>query len=114
MIRYLKKITKWFVGTQNMAWLYLFKSNVKNYNRDFILYYKYSTVFSINSFQNIEAKIIIDYHALEKGMLHANMKPGFAAERIHRLHIYLSDPAIKLAVNTNTQILVAYQVMCKY
>src|SRR5690606_23262552 len=38
----------------------------------------------------------------------------FAAERIHRLHIYLSDPAIKLAVNTNTQILVAYQVMCKY
>lgn len=109
----MKKILQKIIGKNqylNLAQLNLMRSN---YYRDFILYRKYSTVLGLNSFENKEAAIILDYHSIEKGFLFNEMKPSFAKQKVTRLHRLLHDPQIQEKAN-QSQIKVAYQVMCRY
>src|SRR5690606_12852245 len=62
-----------------------------NFIKDFKLYRRYSTAFGIKDLKNKEAEFIIQYHRLEKGMLHENMKQAFARESILVLHQLMSD-----------------------
>lgn len=84
-----------------------------NYFHDLKLYYLHSNVFRIDSFEKIEAKIILDYHSIEKGLLFKKMKPRFAEVRIKNLHTNLNKDIVKSNINLS-QINVAYQIMCEY
>lgn len=109
MKKSLKKTLSSLVGQRRLI---LFTA-VRNFYVDFKLFCKYSTVFKLDSLNKMEAKIILDYHSLEKGMLFTEMKPSFAKIRVQRLHNLLSDANIADKVN-RSQIKVAYQVMCQY
>src|SRR5690606_37920686 len=65
------------------------------------------------SAENIEARIILDYHSLEKGFLFADFKPGFAKEKVKRLHQNL-DAIFRTEMRESSQVVVACQVMCEY
>jgi nitroreductase len=52
---------------------------------DFLKYVKYSGVFKKNSINKIEASIILDYHSLEKGMLHKEIRFKFGKLKIVNL-----------------------------
>lgn len=84
-----------------------------NYFQDLQLFYRHSKVFKIDSFEKIEASIILDYHSIEKGLLFIDMKPRFAEYRIKNLHLNLKKDIIKSSINLS-QIKVAYQIMCEY
>ena len=84
-----------------------------NYFIDCKLYSRDSTVFRTDNYSKIEAKIILDYHSVEKGLLYRSPKDRFAKDRILSLHRYLSEDII-VAKRGNTQIEVAYKIMCQY
>src|SRR5690554_3398067 len=106
MRKFLRKIYKTKV--------YKFYILIKNYIRDFKLYVRYSNVFNeINEINKKEAKIILHYHAIEKGFLHNKLRLGFGKERIQFLHKYLNDSVVLQNID-RSQIKVAYMVMCKY
>lgn len=84
----------------------------RNFYEDFTLYSKHSSLLKLNDVKQIEARIIMDYHGLEKGMLHEKMKAGFAKDRVERLHKFLKR--IEDLRPHNSQVSVAYEVMCKY
>lgn len=84
-----------------------------NYFQDLKLFYIHSNAFKIDSLEKIEAVIILDYHAIEKGLLFKNMKPGFAEYRIKNLHKNLNKDVVKSNIALS-QINVAFQIMCEY
>ena len=85
-----------------------------NYWKDFFLYVRFSNVFwEKESLEKIEAKIILHYHAIEKGFLHEKLKLGFGRERILKLHTYLALDLIR-DNRDRSQIFAAYQIICKY
>jgi len=84
-----------------------------NFIKDFKLYRRYSTAFGIKDLKNKEAEFIIQYHRLEKGMLHENMKQAFARESILVLHQLMSDDDVIKSI-ARSQIKVGFQVMCRY
>jgi len=90
-----------------------FRIMVLNFFKDFQLYYRHSNVFKVNNLNKVEAKLILDYHSLEKGMLFKEMKLGFGRDRVERIHTYLKDPHVINSLD-RSQIIVAFQVMCKY
>lgn len=94
---------------RNRNFLYL----ITNTYTDFKLYYRYSTLFKLDSLKKVEALLILDYHSLEKGMLYQNMKPRFAQNRIERIHNYLESKNLLQNLD-RTQIEVTLQVICKY
>lgn len=85
---------------------------VVNFIIDLVKYYKHSNVFSNNSFQKIEASIILDYHGLEKGFLNKNIKPRFAQERVKSLISNLKK--IEKENVSSNQIDVARSILKKY
>lgn len=105
MKKFLKKIKR--------SNLFKFRTIVLNFVEDFRLYLKHSNVFRVDNLNKKEAKLILDYHALEKGMLFQDMKAGFGKDRLIRLHQYLKDADVMKNIS-RTQIRVAFQVMCKY
>lgn len=109
----LKKIIKQIFGANNISFVINLKDLLLNYIIDFQLYYKYSNVFKVDNFNKKEAKIILYYHSVEKGLLYEKIRPRFAQERIKNLHIFLNDVTVIKKSNLS-QIRVAYQVMCEY
>jgi nitroreductase len=85
----------------------------KNYFADYRLYKRYSIVFGQKDIQNKEADLILNYHRIEKGMLFNNMKKGFARYTVTELHRILKDQHVLNNLN-RSQVIVGYQVMCKY
>ena len=100
------------INYKNSYWYKNFEL-ISNYIQDYFLFKKYSIVFSKKGIKNKEADLILHYHSLEKGMLHKQMKRGFASNRIKNLHIMLSDKEVISNIHRN-QIKTAYQIMCKY
>lgn len=86
---------------------------VLNYICDYMLYAKYSTVFSKETFTKKEAELILQYHGLEKGMLFDPMKPRFAINRINKIIQLLNDDEIKDRV-TLSQVFTGYMVAIEY
>lgn len=85
-----------------------------NYFQDAYNYFKYSSVFSKNTFYKKESDIIIAYHSIEKGFLYENIKPRFAKNKVEFIisaidHIVNFDKA-----KINGQVLVAINVLTKY
>ncbi|MEA9414114.1 nitroreductase family protein [Flavobacterium sp. PL02] len=109
----LKKIIKQIFGANSISFVINFKELLLNYIIDLQLYYKYSNVFKVDNFNKKEAKIILYYHSVEKGLLYQKIRPRFAQERIKNLHIFLNDATVIKKSNLS-QIRVAYQVMCEY
>src|SRR5690606_4273165 len=105
MKKFLKRIAK----SKAFKYWNLFQ----NYFEDFRLYLVHSNVFKIDNLNKKEAKLILDYHALEKGMLFQNMKAGFGKERVTRLHKLMTDEDVVSHLD-RSQIRIAFQVMCKY
>ncbi|WP_417620225.1 nitroreductase family protein [Oceanihabitans sediminis] len=84
-----------------------------NMLRDGRLFYKHSTVFKEDTFSKKESKIILLYHALEKGYLHEKVKYRFGIKRVQDLIVLLkSDQIVKC--NQRSQIASAYLSICKY
>jgi|SRR5690554_237102 len=86
---------------------------VTNTLADFKLYYRYSTLFRLDSIKKQEALLILDYHSIEKGMLYLDMKPRFAQNRVERIHKHLKSKRL-LQNLQRSQIEVTLQVMCNY
>ncbi|WP_441372925.1 nitroreductase family protein [Acinetobacter lwoffii] len=84
-----------------------------NYFSDFKKYWRYSTINTIDSLENKECELILNYHSIEKGMLFSPMKPRFAMARVVKLHKYLEDSEIVRNVE-RSQIGIAYKVMIEY
>ena len=85
---------------------------ISNYYSDAKLYYKYSSIYHIDSYDKIEAKIILYYHSIEKGLIHKNLKPRFAKDKVSLLHKHLSNPIIvenitKSQIQNTLKILIA-------
>lgn len=85
----------------------------RNFKEDARLFKKYSAAFNDVNFKNKEANLILHYHALEKGMLFDEVRPGFGEYRIKNLHTILYDPEI-IKNSSKSQVRVGYQVMCQY
>lgn len=93
-----------------------FKDYIKlilDYWVDFRLYKRYSTLFSVNCFENKEAILILNYHGIEKGLLHGKVKPRFAKDRIQAMHKLLKDEIIIRNIS-NSQIFIGYKVAIEY
>jgi nitroreductase len=86
---------------------------ISNFFEDYLLYKKYSIVFSKKDIKNKEADLILHYHSIEKGMLFTKMKSGFAKNRVENLHRMLDDSEVKANMNRD-QIKTAYRIMCEY
>lgn len=84
-----------------------------NYGSDLFKYLKYSTVNNVDSLENKECELILNYHSIEKGMLFSPMKPKFAMQRVINLHGYLNDFDI-MRNSSNSQIFIAYKVVIEY
>lgn len=87
----MKKIVREYLG-DNYILLAKYKSVVmnrvnlfKNYWIDLMLFYKHSNVFKVDTFEKIESKIILDYHGIEKGFLHKDIRGRFAKIRVESL-----------------------------
>jgi nitroreductase len=80
---------------------------------DTYFYCKHSNVFSVNTLNKLEAKIILDYHSIEKGLLFFQTKYGFGEDKIKRLNKLLNHEKV-IQNSQKSQINVAYSVMCEY
>jgi nitroreductase len=86
---------------------------IKNYFVDFKLYTKHSNLFNKDSFEKIEADIILKYHSLEKGFLFAKIKNKFGVNNVVVLNRLLNNELV-ISNKNLSQIKAAYKVMCKY
>ncbi len=57
----------------------------KSFREDYLLYKKYSSLFSVDSYEKIESEITLRYHSIEKGFLHKKIRPFFAKKRVVEL-----------------------------
>lgn len=120
----MKTLIKKIIGNNKDTSLYKYSSKLyKKYSPyftvftnmlyDLYFFCKHSNVFSANTLNKIEAKIILDYHSIEKGLLHKNLRLGFGKEKIIRLQKYLNNKKIQQHISAS-QIEVAYHIMCEY
>lgn len=99
---------------RNMRVLYKYlPSLMYNFYIDFILYYKHSNLFKKDTFNKIEASIILKYHSLEKGFLHSKMKNNFGRSNVESLIVLLKREDV-IANRNRTQIAAAYLAICTY
>jgi nitroreductase len=68
----------------------------------------------IDTFKKVEANIILNYHAIEKGFLHSKIRPQFGVFRIIELIKLLKSPYIVDQDIYKSQIQAAYLSLCKY
>ncbi|HIF9192361.1 TPA: nitroreductase family protein [Photobacterium damselae] len=108
-----KTLTK-IIGVNRTLFLGNFINLVLNYINDGVMFFRHSTVFNTNNLNQIECKIILDYHAIEKGFLFQKTKPRFAKNRIENLNKNLNLDNVSKAIKDRSQLLVATKVMCKY
>lgn len=102
---------------QLSSWIYKkyfpYINVVTNMFYDTYFYCKHSNVFSINTINKLEAKIILDYHSVEKGLLFSKTKFGFAEDKIIRLNKLLKNEKVILN-SQKSQISIAFSIMCEY
>jgi nitroreductase len=101
-----QKIAKTYRFLVNLRYL------VSNYFFDMKQYYKYSNVFKKDTFEKIEAHIILDYHAIEKGFLHNKIRPRFAIKKVKNLISNLE--IVESKYKHSSQTLISYKVLCDY
>jgi len=113
------KIRK-LVGEKNYLMIATYKINLVNYfillNNywvDFKLYVNYSNVFNMDSFEKVEAKIILYYHSLEKGLIHENIRFKFGRQNVLLLLEYLKRKEVIEKINYS-QVSAAVTVLCDY
>lgn len=120
MKTYIKKI----LGNNKETPLYQFSSSLykrfapyftifTNAFYDIYFFSRHSNVFNVNTLNKMEARIILDYHSIEKGLLHKKLRFGFGKEKIIRLQKYLNNKEVQQHLNFS-QLRVAYQVVCSY
>ena len=98
---------------ENKRKTFLLFSLVNNFYIDLKLYYKHSTIFKYDTFEKIEALIILRYHSLEKGMLHDVIRYQYGKQNVIELSKLLKNRNV-VANSGRTQINAAYLVMCTY
>lgn len=76
-------------------------------------FYYHSMVFNQGSFKNVESKIIMHYHSLEKGFLNENFKYRYGKDRVIELIKLLKNNQVLLNYQ-QSQISAAFLIMCKY
>lgn len=86
---------------------------ISNYFTDAKLYYKYSSIYNINSYDKIEAKIILHYHSIEKGLIHEDLRPMFAKDKVIMLHKLLGHKLVLDNVN-KSQIQNTLKILLRY
>lgn len=100
-----------------MKYLYAYIKNciylIANLFFDGFLFFKHSMVFSQNTFNKIESRIILHYHSIEKGLLHNDVKLRFYQNGVADL-IKLLKKDIIVANNKKSQIAAAYLAICRY
>lgn len=89
------------------------KTLTLNTFEDAKLFYKHSMVFKQNTYNKIESKIVLHYHAIEKGFLHKNFRYRFGEDRVRDLIKLLSLDIIKQNCK-KSQVASAYLAICKY
>lgn len=94
---------------------YLFNIVTLIYNtfKDGRLFYKYSMVFKLDSYNKLESQIILHYHGIEKGFLHNDFKPRFGKNRIIEIITLLKNKDI-VKNHIKTQLASAYLAVCQY
>lgn len=103
------------IGLKNTAkWFRDFYLLCINYFQDAVNYYKYSYVFKMENFDKIEADIIMSYHSIEKGFLHAVIRPRFAQNKVKIIIKNIAILEEKKIVKLNSQIVAAINVLIKY
>lgn len=85
----------------------------KNYNTDFRLYKKNSSVFSRDNFGKKESEITLRYHSIEKGFLHNPIRYRFAKQRVEELLFMMKDDEI-IKNKDRVQIQSAIASLCNY
>lgn len=115
----MKEVLKKIIGHKNyqiIAKIYRFLMNFRlliiNYFYDMKQYYCYSNVFKKDTFEKIEAEIILDYHAIEKGFLHDKIRPKFAIKKVKNLISNLNK--VENLNRHSSQTLVSYRVLRDY
>lgn len=109
----LKRYIDSTIGVDKILWILRHKDLAFNFWCDLKLYYIHSNVFRVENIKKIEAKIILDYHSVEKGLLFKERRFGFAESRIVNLIKNLTKEEVILNRN-RSQFLVAYKIMCEY
>lgn len=120
----MKTLIKKILGENKESPIYSFASRIykryapyvtifTNMLYDIWFFSKYSNVFSLNTLNKIEAKIILDYHSIEKGFLFENTRLGFAKKKIESLSKLLNKEIV-IENAHQSQILVGYKIMCAY
>ena len=85
---------------------------MNNFIYDMRMFYKHSNVFTDKSFEKIEAKIILNYHGIEKGFVHNRIRPRFAIKRVKNLIGELEIVENNYCQSSQTQI--AQKVLIDY
>lgn len=116
----MKSVVKKIIGEDTYLKLAIeynkFKNNKllkDNFKVDYSLYKEHSTIFNSDTFTKVETSIILDYHGIEKGLLHEEIRFRFAKGRIERLQKNLKL-LMEKKENFNSQIIVAFQLLCQY
>ena len=86
---------------------------VKNFGVDFYSFYQYSNVFKVDTFEKLEAKIILKYHSLEKGLVHDHIRFRFGKQNVIILARLLKKSEV-VERRSFSQIKAAYILLCNY
>ncbi|MDC6362084.1 MULTISPECIES: nitroreductase family protein [Flavobacteriaceae] len=115
----MKSLIRKIVGERAFNFLVLryrylrnFFALLNNFLYDLKMFYRHSNVFRVNSFEKIEAKIILNYHGIEKGFVHDQIRPRFAIKRVKNLIAELN--LIEKEYCHNSQTLIAQKVLIDY
>jgi len=116
----MKKAIRILIGDNYVKKLSLHKRNVvnfvslvKNFYIDFVLYYRHSILFDQDTFNKIEALIILKYHALEKGLIRDGIRFQFGKQNVVELSRLLKRKDV-IENRHQTQIAAAYLAICGY
>jgi nitroreductase len=94
--------------SNNANWL---KLHLNFYN-DLTNYYRHSHVFRTDNFKKIESELILDYHGLEKGFLHEQMRYRFAEGRVKRMLQNLDK--VNYDSSKSSQVSISLNVLLEY
>ena len=83
-----------------------------NFRKDYQNYCKHSTVFKTDNFKKIESELILDYHGLEKGFLHDELRYRFAEHRVKRMIRNLEK--INYDSSKSSQVSISLKVLSDY
>lgn len=85
-----------------------------NYFYDFLVFVKYSGVFSSNSEGKILAKLIFNYHSIEKGLINEQIRYRFGERKIKRIFQLIEIWNRNKFDTSNSQFVAVCSVLVKY